>query len=275
MSTSEWVQVGDLADSISKDAFLLEPSDALFGRSWRFVFSDDEQLGLSFASDGSFACCGTLVGAPLDERAMQNTVTELRPGTFLVDLVLAGIERTSLSLVIDVDAGCCTAILGTLPQRDDAMTPMFDRVLADGVLTAVNVSIRHGVVSGGRIVHRPGSDLVGKRVQYAYSPHELYEHVYLNEKYYSWHCIEGIEKGLADTDLCHHITLADNFHLFVWREKIVPTLGVILIDLDRKKTSGKLLGYVDQHFAKISNTQIGAHVTLLNTTRYAQAPARP
>ena len=74
----------------------------------------------------------------------------------------------------------------------------------------------------------PTDALVGKRVQYVYSQTEAYEHIYLNENLYTWQCLRGSEAGLADTDRCHYRRIADELYLFVWREKVVPTLGVVL-----------------------------------------------
>ncbi|MCS6036118.1 hypothetical protein LNQ52_01035 [Klebsiella pneumoniae subsp. pneumoniae] len=34
-----------------------------------------------------------------------------------------------------------------------------------------------------------------------------------------------MEKGLADVDRCHYVQVAEDLYLFVWREKIIPTLG--------------------------------------------------
>lgn len=77
-------------------------------------------------------------------------------------------------------------------------------------------------------------------------PPSSFEHIYLNEKLYTWHCMAGIEKGLADTDRCHYYKIAGSgtgsdagLYLFIWREKIIPTLGMVLVDFSRMKTTGK------------------------------------
>ncbi len=51
--------------------------------------------------------------------------------------------------------------------------------------------------------------------------------------------------------------VADDLTLFVWREKIIPTLGVILIDLQQMRTDGKILGYQGSDFAALSNFRSG------------------
>ena len=80
-------------------------------------------------------------------------------------------------------------------------------------------------------------------MEYTYSPTERYEHIYLNEEFYTWHCLLGSEKGLADTDRCHYLKLGDDLYLFVWREKIVPTLGAVVVDFQAMRTMGKIFGH--------------------------------
>ncbi|HJU49405.1 MAG TPA: MoaF C-terminal domain-containing protein, partial [Pseudogulbenkiania sp.] len=83
-------------------------------------------------------------------------------------------------------------------------------------------------------------------------------------------CLDGVEKGLADVDRCHYFKIDRNLYLFVWREKIIPTLGVVMIDLDHLKTDGKILGYQGSNFTELSNFPVGALAQVLNTTRHPQ-----
>ena len=126
-------------------------------------------------------------------------------------------------------------------------------------LTAPFVSAEHP--------HVPTDELVGKRVQYVYSQTETYEHIYLSESLYTWQCLRGSERGLADTDRCHYRKIGDELYLFVWREKVIPTLGVVLVDWRAKRSTGKLFGYVTDDFGALSNTPISSVATLLNVTR--------
>jgi len=112
--------------------------------------------------------------------------------------------------------------------------------------------------------------LIGMRNLYIYSETERYEHIYLNEHFYAWQCLEGAEKGLADVDRCHCFRIDEQLYLFVWREKVIPTLGVVMIDLARMKTDGKIIGYQGDSFDAVSNFPVGAQATVLNITRYPQ-----
>jgi len=47
---------------------------------------------------------------------------------------------------------------------------------------------------------------------------------------------------------------------------VVPTLGVVLIDLAQHKTDGKIFGYAQDDFGTLSNFPVGAHAQVLNET---------
>jgi hypothetical protein len=146
-------------------------------------------------------------------------------------------------------------------------------VLSGEELTAVHCRFAHGCidqpVTANSALHHSTDELIGLRNQYRYSPTECYEHIYLNSHFYTWQCLQGVEQGLADVDRCHYFKLAEQLYLFVWREKIVPTLGVVLIDLQQLKTDGKIFGYQGNDFTALSNFPVGAIAQILNHTSHA------
>ena len=120
--------------------------------------------------------------------------------------------------------------------------------------------------------HLPTTDLVGRRVEYTYSATERYEHIYLNEHFYTWHCLLGSEKGLADTDRCHYLKLAEDLYLFVWREKIIPTLGAVVVDFQAMRTMGKIFGHAHgggggNDSSGLVDFRVGARARVLNVTK--------
>ena len=58
----------------------------------------------------------------------------------------------------------------------------------------------------------------------------------------------------------------------MWREKVVPTLGVVLVDWAAKRSNGKLFGYEGSDFGALSTTPISSHATLLNVTTLRLSP---
>ena len=270
MDDLRFIQVGELAKGISEN--VLPAVADLSGRSVQLFFEDGSSTRYTFTDAHDLrweALTGSAAGASGEE---SYSATCFRDSVYFVDYVSRSERATSVSLVLDLAAGKATAVIGTLPAEADVRKSAY-RLASEGAdLTAVAVRFLRATIDRPfdpeERHHAPTTELVGKRVQYVYSQTETYEHIYLNEKLYTWQCLTGSEQGLADTDRCHYFKIDDELYLFVWREKIVPTLGVVLLDWRRKKTTGKLFGYESDDFGGLTNTPIGAYATLLNVTTY-------
>ncbi|WP_415854787.1 MoaF C-terminal domain-containing protein [Sinomonas sp. G460-2] len=260
-TTPEFIPVGALGEEFASDSNALEENAGLGGSSLTLRFPGDRVHECTVSGDSTVAW---------DGREAQARVTSIRAGVYLLDFLVGGAVKESLSLVLDTAGGQATLVAGYLPNAEEASVAALEKARAGSDLTGVRVEILHGTIDGlaGGVPHGPTKDLLGLRNRYRYSPHEVYEHIYLNQDFYTWHCLQGAESGLADTDRCHYIKIADGLYLFVWREKIVPTLGVILIDMERLKTDGKILGYRGFDFDDYVNFRVGAVVDVLNETRH-------
>ncbi|MBR8131825.1 molybdenum cofactor biosynthesis F family protein [Burkholderia ambifaria] len=260
-----FIQVGALADGFAPDAHVLAPVNALVGQSLALVDAAGAWRVYTFEAGAlQWRDAATDTGG----RALCR-VTRLRDALYFVDYIDPAARATSVSLVIDVGSGVWTSVVGTLPTEADTHIDAFTRVARGLPLTGVDAAFRHGTLCGHAQpgpLHGPTRELIGKRTMYRYSPTECYEHIYLNENFYAWQCLQGVEGGLADVDRCHYFRIADELYLFVWREKVVPTLGVVLIDLAQRKTDGKIFGYQGGDFGTLSNFPIGAHAQVLNET---------
>jgi len=274
MSTQPvFIPVGDLADGFAPDSHILPASPVLQGQQLVLHFADGSRASLQTgtqhcqleALDSGIAAGFTGQG--------HYRASSLRPGIVLLDFLPEQAHGQSLSLVLDLSRGVFTAVAGQLPLADDMARSAFSRVLSGEELTAVRCQFAHGSigrpVAADRPLHHSTDELIGLRNQYRYSPSECYEHIYLNSHFYTWQCLQGVEQGLADVDRCHYFKLAEQLYLFVWREKIVPTLGVVLIDLQQLKTDGKIFGYQGNDFAALSNFPVGAKAQILNHTSHA------
>jgi len=268
VESTNWISVGELAESFAADPNLLARNGDLAGRRLDLSFEDGEVVTYDFVSPEHLR-----VGD--DETQESYLATSIRPGIYFVDFVRSGRDAgTSVSLVIDLDRGVATAVIGRMPDAAAAHGDILARAQRREELTLVPTAFRAATIGKPHDPalphHAPTGELIGLRIQHRYSPHELYEHIYLNEKRYAWHCVEGAEVGLADTDRCHYYAIDKELFLFVWREKIVPTLGVCLIDLAALKTTGKIFGYADDTLTKLVNFPTGARSTALNRTRYVR-----
>lgn len=268
---TEWVQVGDLAAGFASDANILEYVNDLEGKTLDCFMENGWLIRHTFHSDKSLTW-EILQGNGVGEKVTESyTATCIREGIYFVDFMKSQEKATSVSLVINLLTNNGTAVINRMPSKEETMRPAYQRVMDGDLLTAVeSVFVQFSIGSAyseGR-GHQITDELIGKRVQYTYSPHESYEHVYLNQNYYAWQCLNGVEKGLADTDLCHYYKIDEQLYLFVWREKIIPTAGVIMVDLKRLKTTGKIVGYEGTDFEKLNNFPVGAYAKLLNETKH-------
>ncbi len=269
--TLRFIQVGELVKGISEDT--LPADDTLAGRSLTLNAEDGGATRLTFPEPGRLVW--EAAGGPLDglRGSEECVVTRPRDEVVVVDYVASTRRATSVTMVLDLVRSAATTVVGTLPTAEEAARSAFELATTGDELTLVSAEIAPAVIDGpfvpGRHPHVPTDDLVGKRVQYVYSRTEAYEHIYLNENLYTWHCLRGSEHGLADTDRCHYRKVGEELYLFVWREKIVPTLGVVLVDWRRRRSNGKLFGYRSSDFGALCTTPISSRATLLNETAHA------
>jgi hypothetical protein len=263
--------VGQLSEAFHLDSHAPSPSADLAGKTLLLTLEDGCTAECGFLSPERLTwsmavATGVQGGAERSEE--RYLAVELREGLYLVDFLWSEMSATTVTLLLDLGQGIATALIGRLPDESEARRPFADRIAAGDELTAVSVVFLSAAIDQPFTPqtprHRPTTDLVGRRVEYTYSPSERYEHVYLNEALYTWHCLEGSEKGLADTDRCHYLKLADELYLFAWREKIVPTLGVVAVDLAAMRTAGKILGYAGDGSMAVANFPVGARARLLS-----------
>ncbi|MBW0447143.1 molybdenum cofactor biosynthesis protein F [bacterium M00.F.Ca.ET.228.01.1.1] len=277
-----FIQVGALADGFAPNSHILAPVADLEGRTFVLTFTDGAVQTLRFGPASSVDVERTTAGAAPTRKCHACRVTSVRAGIYFVDYVDASgspIDESgkpvavSTSYVLDLKKQLCTLVTGLLPGEKETRIDAFTRVELGMELTGVQAEIRHGVIGpdaefNGTALHQPTTELIGMRNLYTYSATERYEHIYLNENFYAWQCLSGVEAGLGDVDRCHTIGIDTALYLFVWREKVVPTLGVLMIDLERMKTDGKIFGYEGSRFDALSNFPVGAHAVVLNVTRH-------
>lgn len=251
--SESFIPVGTLGEGFTPGANVLEETTDLTGQTLTLRLYTPITLRIG---DG-VASWGEHTDVPV-------RITSIRPGVYLVDGIA---DEVSTTFVLDVDAAAVTVVEGRLPDAATREESAFTRVRRGDDPTGVTARIAHGGIHGPAAApHAPTTELVGLRTRYTYSPTEVYEHIYLNPDLYTWHCLSGVEKGLADTDRCHHIAIRERLTLFVWREKIVPTLGVVLIDLDAMRTDGKIFGNDGFDAGSVVAFPVGARAEISNVT---------
>ncbi|KAL3429962.1 molybdenum cofactor biosynthesis protein F [Aspergillus tetrazonus] len=116
----------------------------------------------------------------------------------------------------------------------------------------------------------PTADLIGKHILYRYTPRDAYEHIYLNQGTFTWHCLSGTEKGLADTGPCKMLKLDERLYLLFWSEKIMPVEAIVIVDLEHMRSTGRFFCW-DPKPAKLVQMSFRSYATVLAETDAAGA----
>ena len=102
--------------------------------------------------------------------------------------------------------------------------------------------------------------------------------MYLSPQWYTWQCLAGPERGLADTDEQTTYQLRPGIYVFAWREKVIPCAAVTVADhrdLRDMRSHGVLFG-LDETGQVATHFTFGAFGRLLSNTTHPSEldPAR-
>ncbi len=230
-----------------------------------YLEEDDKKTVIHFKNENQLEWSSD--GEPMKEEHYE--AIEIRPNIFFVDWVYNADPKQSMSIVLDLVDQEATLLWSQLPNAEDARPDLFERIKRTNDLSAVKTNIVHADINRKRTekVHRRTIELVGKRLIHTYSSQHAFEHIYLNEQLFSWQSLAGPDKGLADTDPVEYIKIADDLYLFSWRERVVPWVGIVIIDLVQMQTAGKVFYGDIVNPDKATNYTVGAQVEFWNEKR--------
>jgi hypothetical protein len=243
--------VGELALTIG--AWAPQPSAGLAGETLFLDFDDGSRGEARFRPDGTLDWSEDKLPA----WSAPCRVVELRPGLFMADMIDASRIAATRTLIIDRARGSALEIQVAMPDSREVAIPLFKRAQSGRRLTAVALRQRRAGLGNP---FPPTTELVGRAKTYRYSATDIYQHIYVSADRYSWQCLSGSEKGLADTDETIHLRLAEDLVLFIWLEKIIPTCGMVAIDLAAGRSSGKIFGYASAELTQLTNVAVGAEI---------------
>ena len=269
ISAKSWIDLGVWGEGMNE--FKLPSSDELVGKELKFYFNADNQIIKYVFHDMSHLSWEVLDGPDKGE-SWTETYEAIRVAhsIFFVDFVRKNPPNVSVSMALDLNTRKATVLIATVPDMKSAGQGFVDRLGSSLDLSTIKVQILHANVNPASpdepvVPHERTNDLIGKRVRYAYSSKHVYEHIYLNERFFTWHCLVGAEKGLADTEICDYFKIAPDVYLFTWREKVMPTFGLVLINFKEMRSNGKTFG-LDIASGKFINFTMGSHVETINQT---------
>ncbi|WML31755.1 molybdenum cofactor biosynthesis F family protein [Neobacillus sp. OS1-32] len=269
-NNQEFISVGELSVGFSEN--MMQPTSDLIGEQFCFYYENGSKAEISFVDIETLKWTKKENGKH-EKMICSYTAVKPRENIYFINFIVSFGDSKSLSIILETKQQIATIITGVLPATEELLIPMLKRAEQALPLTAVKTYFEHVSVDApftdNTTKHPKTKDLVGKRVQFVYSSKDMYEHIYLNEHSYSWHCIAGNEKGLCDTDRCYYYQIAENLYLFVWNEKVIPTVGIVLEDFDVMRSYGKIYGYEDYSVGRVINFPVGSYATILNKTEYS------
>lgn len=263
--------VEELSQGFSE--FKLPQADELVGRKIILNYENGYEMIYEFLDNETIKV--KYINGEVEEKISAiYTAVSPREKIYVIDFIWSFGETKSFTTVIDLNKNIATTLIAKLPDKEEVAISQFERGDKGLPLTSVKAEFEHASIdtkfSSDTVKHKFTSDLIGKRILFKYSSKDAYEHIYLNENYYTWHCVSGIEKGLCDTDRCFYLKIEENLYWFTWLERVVPTVGTVVEDLDLNKmrSYGKIYGYESYDMGKVTNFPVGSYATMLNKTEY-------
>ncbi|WP_337004738.1 MULTISPECIES: MoaF C-terminal domain-containing protein [unclassified Microbacterium] len=248
----QWRTYDEFAAGI--DTFRL-PNTPLAGTALTLTLDDDSTLSLRFSEDtvdwAGWAASGT---DPYD-------AVRVRDDVVFVNIPMRSRSREAVTVVFSTTTNRATVVRSRIAAEAVEGTP---QVGQDFWAATTDAGPASGEVPG------PSRDLIGKRNVYRYSPHHLYEHVYISSQRYAWQCLEGVQRGHGDMDLSTVWKFADGLYLFCFREFRIAVASVWLHDLGYQlMTTGIFLGLTGDGDAEHSRG--GGHIYPLGSVDYPDA----
>jgi hypothetical protein len=268
-SAEKWIDLGEWGKGM--DGFRLPLSNELAGRLMVLYCVPGGQIITYMFNNSKSLTWKITEGRDKGQTGTDNyNAIQITPDIYFVDFIRNDKSNESVSLVLNLTTAQATVITAVLPDIKAAGNSFIKRLGQSVDLSSIEVEFQKAninIPSKRSDFHTRTSDLIGKRVKYTYSDRHVYEHIYLNARFYTWHCLVGLEEGLADTEYCDYLKITPDIYLFVWREKILPTFGLVLIDFNKMRSNGKTFG-LDLSTGKYINFTMGALAELLNITDY-------
>lgn len=261
---NEYITIGDMAKGFSE--YNLPQINSLSGKKITLYFGDGEG---GFAVEHDFVSDRVLqwkVIAGPEKGASgysEYIATNPKDGYYYVEFITGSNQAKMVALVLDTRRSIATAVLGHFPKEKDDQLSMYQRSSKKLPLAASRVQILNASIgvpmSKNTARHDLDSkDLVGKRKLYQYSANDAYEHIYHDNNNFSWHCVSGNEKGLADTDYSRIIKFEDNFYMIVWVEKVMHVVSAITLNFDTMRSSGAMASFSEWDYGEVVNVSSGA-----------------
>lgn len=259
--TSTWLPLDGLEPGF--DGNKPPTTDALDGRT--ITLENDNGSVIEHVFTGT-QVAWTYDAAPDDPHGDAQSADTCEVFTIDEDLYYVQFHTSSrpddaVSLLLDLRSGRALSIVSLIGESG---TPRVQQLFTTGTI--------RGIETTGE-APAPTTDLIGRRVMWTYSETHAYEHIYLSPHWYTWQCLAGPERGLADTDEHSTWRLRPGIYAFTWREKVIPCASVTIADhrnVRSIRSTGVLFGLAEDGASRTHFT-FGADGRLVSTTVHPDA----
>jgi hypothetical protein len=188
-------------------------------------------------------------------------VIEVAPKTYFIDMTFNHKPRHCQTFFVNTQTRQALSIHTHMREGDVGKEPRAVQEFTPGVLGDPSIP-----PTGMKPA--PTRDLIGLRAIYTYNKNQCFEHIYLNEKRYAWHCIVGPLKGESDVELQTTYKFDVNQYILTWREFGLPVCTVFFHNWDQMRETGKFFAIGED--GAVANTPAGALITKLSVTFYPE-----
>jgi MoaF C-terminal domain/MoaF N-terminal domain len=253
--TSTWPALNELRTG--RRGYRPERSGELDGREFALT-SAASHVSYRFGTDAGVEWTTSPGAVPGRRKRGRADVFGVAGGLYVAHVVGRPDGRAARTVVLDLARSRAVEVVSTIRRTRGK--------------TAISQEFAVATIDGSPPLGKAPSatgELVGRRVRYDYGDGAVYEHLYLTPHLFTWLCLAGAERGLADTEVCTAYRVRRGIYLFSWREKVVPCAATVLIDLGRSRTCGSFVG-LDSSKLPLFFTW-GARATKLPRVRYPAA----
>jgi NAD(P)-dependent dehydrogenase (short-subunit alcohol dehydrogenase family) len=209
-------------------------TDQLVGQNLRFETEAGKTVGLQFTKDG--VDWDALPGITYASAGRCATdVVEVAPDVLLITVMLPAETLETMQVIFDQSTRRAFFVAS---RFSDLQAPFERKTRLTQTFT--NAVVQSDTASGAPI--EPTRDLLGLRALYHYSENTVYEHIYLNSKWYSYQCLKGMRAGDCGTDEASYFKVRDGVYVVTWREILIDLAAVFVYDMDAKRATGMAWG---------------------------------
>ena len=208
-------------------------TNRLVGQALEISLEAHEKAALEFLADGELRWSG-LPGLALDQSGLCPVdVVEAAPDVLLIVAMLPPRARETMVIVLDLSTHHVLFIASQLADdrqpfaRKTRVTQRFTKGRLGGTPSSTQSP-----------APEPTRDLIGTRAIYRYSEDTVYEHIYLNTRWYSYQCLKGMRRGDCGTDEASYWKIRDDVYVVTWREILIDLAAAFVYDMKACRSTG-------------------------------------